>query len=169
MFWWIFTIHCLPTLVDIHFNCVQTEGTIIWTIYALCIGSVCWYLTVNMYVCTLIKCVCLLAKPDLNSIKFYCSIYFPNEPVEVLIGWDFAFGCTVKCLNGRQLLPSCPIKNVIVMCQHGGRTKALTLHLHSGHYGWIFRTINGREFRKAGKVVEPHFTLGRAVVRTHIL
>lgn len=30
----------------------------------------------------------------------------------------------------------------------------------AGRCRWIFSTINSRKFRKAGKVVEPHFILG---------
>lgn len=74
---------------------------------------------------------------------------------------------SVKCLNGQQLLPSCSTKNVNFMCQHGGRTKALTSPLHSGCCRWIFSTINGREFCKAGKVVDPHSWAARARTNTH--
>ena len=45
------------------------------------------------------------------------------------------------------------------------KNSMLTDHkpVYSGCCGWIFSTINGREFCKTGKVVEPHFTLGKFI------
>lgn len=70
------------------------------------------------------------------------------------IGQTEAFTIGIGTRLGAQYLVKCMLVPRIINSMSTDHKP-----VNSGCCRWIFSTINGREFCKAGKVVEPHFTL----------